>query len=598
MPNSRRNPKVDVGDLKPYKTGEANTARNATISEQVLIDVSLSSTEMEKINETALQAVEEVIRLEEQQQQGAVSRQLAAAVAVTREQQQQAIDAARQPAPPDVGASEQSVAAATDISSQERPTAWWDDMEVNHEVEVATSRLPEATERPRPRGPPMTPSPPPLSMKPSAVKSRARRARKKNPSRQWTVDDLESAVSDISLPREGDGAALSIGSFAVQTTTADPQGPEQRSAAPPSSMEQNKVSASSLQLPPARPSSLEQSGAAASESQQSPRQLSSGEQRNVPAASWDWPMDQTGDEQQNDRPASSWDAPSTSVDFGRPSGSASSRKQRHGQAAKRDTGVAEHQHQGVTSGRVGKTQSRRDRRRRLEERIANGYVPPCQAPKKRKRREIRHGVFFGELARVAIDDRIDPPDGTCFRCWQPGHRSVDCRSGLDEHFCGNCGRSGRYTAECERCGARLRLMLPRLNLPHAVTRGLDGRSSEEKRDRREDEPPGAAGCRTEAWAVAVVEERPSPPAQAQGPPAASWQREPRQQVYPEQYLAPQLSELEMYRRVMERQAQIEAARAEHQRAVEEAYAIELIRARAFARTGPYHQWEGPPRDQR
>ncbi|KAL7301942.1 hypothetical protein TKK_0005535 [Trichogramma kaykai] len=118
MPNSRRNPKVDVGDLKPYKTGEANTARNATISEQVLIDVSLSSTEMEKINEMALQEVEEVIRLEEQQQQGAVSRQLAAAVAVTREQQQ-AIDAARQPVPPDVGTERGSsdghiVAGATD----------------------------------------------------------------------------------------------------------------------------------------------------------------------------------------------------------------------------------------------------------------------------------------------------------------------------------------------------------------------------------------------------------------------------------------------------------------------------------------------------
>uniref|UniRef100_A0ABD2XPG2 Uncharacterized protein n=1 Tax=Trichogramma kaykai TaxID=54128 RepID=A0ABD2XPG2_9HYME len=124
------------------------------------------------------------------------------------------------------------------------------------------------------------------------------------------------------------------------------------------------------------------------------------------------------------------------------------------------------------------------------------------------------------------------------------------------------------------------------------------KTSEEKQNRREGEPPRAAGYRTEAWAVAVVEERPSPPAQAQGPPAASWRREPRQQVYPEQYRAPQLSELEMYRRVMERQAQIEAARAEHQRAVEEAYAIELIRARAFARTGPYHQWEGPPRDQR
>ncbi|KAL7286644.1 hypothetical protein TKK_0019140 [Trichogramma kaykai] len=201
-------------------------------------------------------------------------------------------------------------------------------------------------------------------------------------------------------------------------------------------------------------------------------------------------MDQTSDKQQNNRPV-----------------------------ARRGTGVAEHQHQNVASGRVGKTQKRHDPIHRLEERIAGGYEPPGQAPKKKGRREIRHGVFFGELARVAIDDSIDPPDGTCFRCWQPGHRSVDCRSGLDEHFCGNCGRSGRYTAECERCGARLRLMLPRLSLPHAVTRGLSGRSSEECQDRREDEPPRAAGYRTEAWAVAVVEERPSPPAQAQGPPA-------------------------------------------------------------------------------
>ncbi|KAL7290776.1 hypothetical protein TKK_0015522 [Trichogramma kaykai] len=519
MPNSRKNPKVDVGDLKPYIVGDADTARNATMSEQVLIDVFLPSTEMENTNETALQAVEEVIRLEEQQQRGAVSRQLDAAVAVTREQQQRALDKARQQAPPDVGASEQSVAAATNMSLQERPTAWWDEMEVDHEVEVATSRLPEATDRPRPRRLPMTPSPPPLSMKPSAVKSWARRARRKNPNRQWTVNDLQSAVGDISLPREGEGAALNIGNFATQPTTANPEGPEQRTAAPPSSVEQNDVPASSLQLPPALPSSVEQSGAAASESQRSPRQLSSGEQRNVPAASWDWPMDQTSDKQQDNRPASSWDVPSTSVDFGRPSGSASSRKQHHGQAARRDTGVAEHQHQGVASGRVGKTQKRRDRRHRLEERIAGGYKPPGQAPKKKERCEIHRGVFLGELARVTINDSIDPPDGTCFRCWQPSHRSVDCRSGLDEHFCGNCGCSGRHTAKCERCGARLRLMLPRLNLPHVVTRGLSGRGSEEYRDQRENEPPRAAGYRMEAWAVAVVEERPSPPAQAQGPPA-------------------------------------------------------------------------------
>uniref|UniRef100_A0ABD2VUC3 Uncharacterized protein n=2 Tax=Trichogramma kaykai TaxID=54128 RepID=A0ABD2VUC3_9HYME len=268
MPNSRKNPKVDVGDLKPYIVGDADTARNATMSEQVLIDVFLPSTEMENTNETALHAVEEVIRLE---QQGAVSRQLAAAVAVTGEQQQQALDKARQPAPPDVGASKQSVAAATNISLQERPAAWWDDMEVDHEVEVATSRLPEATDRPRPRGPPRTPSPPPLSMKPSTVKFRARRARRKNLNRQWTVGDLESAIGDISLPREGAGAALNIGSFAIQPTTANPEGPEQCSAVPPSAVEQNNVSASSLQLPPALPSSVEQSGVAASESQRSPR---------------------------------------------------------------------------------------------------------------------------------------------------------------------------------------------------------------------------------------------------------------------------------------------------------------------------------------
>uniref|UniRef100_A0ABD2VZM7 CCHC-type domain-containing protein n=1 Tax=Trichogramma kaykai TaxID=54128 RepID=A0ABD2VZM7_9HYME len=592
MPNSRKNPKVDVGDLKPYIVGDADTAQNATMSEQILIDVFPSSTEMENTNETALQAVEEVIRLEEQQQQGAVSRQLAAAVAVTREQQQQALDKARQPAPPDVGASKQSVAATTSTSSQERPTAWWDDMEVDHEVEVATTRLSGATDRPQPRGPPMTPSPPPLSMKPSAVKSRARRARKNNPNRQWTVDDLESAVSGISLPRGGEGAALSIGSYAMQSTLADPQGPEQCSVAPSGSMEQSSVLAGAPPPPPASSSSVEQSGATASSSQPPPT-MSSGEQHNVPATSWDLPMEQSGSEQQDHQSASS-----TSANSRRPSASASSHQRRNGQATRRANEAASHQHQGVASGRVGKTQKRRDRRRRLEERIAGGYVPPCPAPKKKERREIRHGVFFGELARVAIDDRIDPPNGTCFRCWQPGHRSIDCRSGLDEHFCGNCGRSGRYTADCERCGARLRLMLPRLSLPHAVTRGLTGRGNEEGQDRRQNEPPRAAGCRTEAWAVAVVEEGPSPPARAQGPPAASRQCEPRQQVYPEQYRAPQLSEVEMCRRVMERQAQIEAARAEHQRAVEEAYAIELIRARAFARTGPYHQWQGPPRDQR
>ncbi|CAB0043155.1 unnamed protein product [Trichogramma brassicae] len=237
-------------------------------------------------------------------------------------------------------------------------------------------------------------------------------------------------------------------------------------------------------------------------------------------------------------------------------------------------------------------------RRRLEEKLANGYVPQCQAPKKKEKREIRHGVFFGELARVAIDDSIDPPDGTCFRCWQPGHRSVDCRGGLDEHFCGNCGRSGRYTVDCERCGARARLMLGRCYLPNAVTRGMSGWSNE-CWDQHEGESRRAASDHSQAWAVTTVEERRAPPAAAQGPPAASWQREPRQQpVRPEQYRAPQLSELEMYHRVMERQAQIEAGRAECQRALQEAYAIEMIRVRAFGGTGPYRQWEGPPHDRR
>ncbi|CAB0031215.1 unnamed protein product [Trichogramma brassicae] len=168
MPNSRKNPKVDVGDLKPYITGETcetgDTSRNAAVSEQILIDVSSSSTEMQNTNEAALQAVEEVIRLEEQQQQGAVSRQLAAAVAETREQQQLVIDGARQQAPPDVEPPEQSVAAAASASVQEVPTAWWVGMEVDNEVEVAMTRQPVSTAGLRPRGPPMTPSPPPLSM--------------------------------------------------------------------------------------------------------------------------------------------------------------------------------------------------------------------------------------------------------------------------------------------------------------------------------------------------------------------------------------------------------------------------------------------------
>ncbi|CAB0039042.1 unnamed protein product [Trichogramma brassicae] len=470
-------------------------------------------------------------------------------------------------------------------------------MEVDNEVEVAMTRQPEATKGPRPRGPPMTPSPPPLSMKPSAAKSRARRAKRCNPNRQWTVDDLESAVGDISLPRESAGAVPSISSYVMQSTPADSEGPEQCSAAPSSSAERSSVTASSPRPPPVWSGPVEQSGAAASLSQQLPTPLSSGEQSNVPAVSWDLPMDQPGSGQQSNTPANPWELPLASAD-GRPLSSASSRKRHNSQAAKRASGAAAHQHQGVASGRVGKTQKRRDRRRRLEEKLANRYVPQCQAPKKKEKREIRHGVFFGELARVAIDDSIDPPDGTCFRCWQPGHRSVDCRSGLDEHFCGNCGRSGRYTVDCERCGARARLMLGRCYLPNPVTRGMSGRSNE-CWDQHEGESRRAASDHSQAWAVATVEERRAPPAAAQGPPAASWQREPRQQpVRPEQYRAPQLSELEMYHRVMERQAQIEAGRAECQRALQEAYAIELIRVRAFGGTGPYRQWEGPPHDRR
>ncbi|CAB0030671.1 unnamed protein product [Trichogramma brassicae] len=219
---------------------------------------------MENINQAALQAVEEVIRLEEQQQQGAVSRQLAAAVAVTREQQQRVVYEARQQAPLDAETSEQSVAAAASVSVQEEQIAWGVEMEVDNEVEVAMTRQPEATEGPRPHGPSMTPSPPPLSMKPSAVKSRARRTKKYNPNRQWTVDDLESAVGDISLPRESEGAALNISSYAMQSTPADPEGPEQSSADPSSSVEQSIVPASSPQLPPDLPSPIEQSGATAS----------------------------------------------------------------------------------------------------------------------------------------------------------------------------------------------------------------------------------------------------------------------------------------------------------------------------------------------
>ncbi|CAB0040452.1 unnamed protein product [Trichogramma brassicae] len=509
---------------------------------------------MPNINEAALQAVEEVIRLEEQQQQGAVSRQLAAAVAETREQQQRVIDGARRQAPPDVEPSEQSVAAAASASVQEVPTAWWVGMEVDNEVEVAMTRQPESTAGPRPRGPPMTPSPPPLSMRPSAVKSRARRAKKINPNRQWTVDDLESAVGDISLPKGNQGAALSINSYSMQPTPAD-------------SVERSSVPASSSQLPPppALPSSGEPSDATAGPSQPPLNHLSSGEQHNVPAVSWDLPMDQSGPGQQSSVPASPWELPAAPADDGRHFSSVSPRKRTISQAAKRASGAAAHQHQGVASGRVGKTQKRRDRRHRLQERLANGEVPGCQVPRRKEKREIRHGVFFGELARVAIDDSIDPPDGTCFRCWQPGHRAVDCRSGLDERFCGNCGRSGRYTVECERCGARARLMLD-----CCYQRG--------------GEPRRAASDHSQFRAVAMAEERRTPPAAPQEPPAASWQREPqqqralpqRQQALPEQYRAPQLSELEMFHRVMERQAQIEVGRVECQRALQEVYALELI----------------------